>query len=104
MIKKYNGKSYEFTDDGYLKSYKDWDEELAKELAKEIGIGELTDKHWQVINFLRDYFEKNEISPSLRKITRESGVSTKEVYSLFPDGPAKKAALVAGIPKPQGCV
>ncbi len=104
MIKEINGKNYELSDDGYLKDYEKWDEDLAKAFANELGIGELTEKHWTVINYLREYFSKNQVSPSLRKITKESGVSTKEIYSLFPNGPAKNAAKIAGIPKPKGCI
>ena len=104
MFKELNGKKYELDEDGYLKNWQDWDENLAKSFAEEIGIGELTEKHWKVINFLRKYYQENEISPSLRKITKESGVNTKEMYSLFPNGPAKKAAKVAGLTKPKGCV
>ncbi len=104
MIKELNGKKYELSDDGYLKDWKQWDEDIAKAFAEELGIGELNENHWKVINYLRDYYEKNEVSPSLRKITKESGVSTKEMYSLFPNGPAKKAAKIAGLTKPKGCI
>ena len=104
MFKELNGKKYELDEDGYLKNWEEWDEELAKEFAKEIGIGELTENHWKVINFLRKYYSDNQVSPSLRKITKESGVSTKDMYSLFPNGPAKKAAKIAGLTKPKGCI
>jgi tRNA 2-thiouridine synthesizing protein E len=104
MFKELNGKKYELDEDGYLKDWKAWDEDLAKAFAEELEIGELNENHWKVIKYLREYFEKNEVSPSLRKITKESGVSTKEMYSLFPNGPAKKAAKVAGLTKPKGCI
>lgn len=90
--------------DGHLANRKDWTKELAQDLADHEGIGELTDRHWDVINYIRDEFEKNGDAPSIRKLTKESGVSTKELYKLFPKGPAKKAAKVAGLPKPKGCI
>lgn len=90
--------------DGHLANREDWTKELAQDLAEHEGIGELTDHHWDVINYIRDEFEKNGDAPSIRKLTKESGVSTKELYKLFPKGPAKKAAKVAGLPKPKGCI
>ena len=98
------GKMLEFDTDNHLKNRDDWDEQVAVELAKEEGILELTDRHWLVINFMRkEYMEKGD-APSIRKLTKESGVETKELYALFPKGPAKKAAKVAGLPKPTGCI
>lgn len=90
--------------DGHLANREDWTKELAQELANHEGIGELTDRHWDVINYIRDEFEINGDAPSIRKLTKQSGVSTKELYKLFPKGPAKKAAKVAGLPKPKGCI
>ncbi len=102
--KEYAGKTVETTDDGYLINASDWNEEIAKEIAKEEGIEELNDRHMTVINFMREVFEKTGEGPSIRKLTKESGVPTKELYELFPKGPAKKAARIAGIPKPKGCI
>jgi tRNA 2-thiouridine synthesizing protein E len=98
------GKMIEFDDDGHLKNPSDWSEEIAKELAKEEGIPELTDRHWLVINYMRQEYQKIGDAPSIRKLTKESGVDTKELYQLFPKGPAKKAAKIAGLPKPKGCI
>lgn len=98
------GKMIEFDEDGHLKNLADWNEELAKELAKEEGIEELTDRHWLVINFMRKEFQEKGDAPSIRKLNKESGVDTKELYQLFPKGPAKKAARIAGLPKPKGCI
>jgi len=98
------GKMIEFDDDGHLKNPSDWNEEIAKELAKEEGIPELTDRHWLVINYMRQEYQKLGDAPSIRKLTKESGVDTKELYQLFPKGPAKKAAKIAGLPKPKGCI
>ncbi len=98
------GKQLEFDDDNHLKNGKDWNPELATELAKEEGINNLTDRHWLVINFMRKEYEAKGDAPSIRKLTKESGVETKELYALFPKGPAKKAAKIAGLPKPTGCI
>ncbi len=103
-VKEILGKMIEFDDDGHLKNLNDWNEEIAKELAKEEGIAELTDRHWLVINYMRQEYQKVGDAPSIRKLTKESGVDTKELYQLFPKGPAKKAAKIAGLPKPKGCI
>lgn len=98
------GKQLELDEDGNLKNLADWDKEVAMELAKQEGIEELTDRHWIVINFMRNEYETKGDAPSIRKLTKESGVETKELYKLFPKGPAKKAARIAGLPKPKGCI
>lgn len=98
------GKQLELDEDGNLKNLSDWNEEIANELAKEEGIGELTDRHWIVINFMRKVYVDKGDAPSIRKLTKESGVNTKELYQLFPKGPAKKSARIAGLPKPKGCI
>lgn len=98
------GKQLEIDEDGHLVNLSDWNEDVAVELAKLEEIGELTERHWTVINFIRKEYEENGDAPSIRKLTKESGVPTKELYSLFPKGPAKKSAKVAGLPKPKGCI
>ena len=90
--------------DGNLANRNDWSEAIARELAAQEGIPELTPPHWAVINFMRSVFEKEGDSPSIRRLTKESGVDTKALYQLFPKGPAKKAARIAGLPKPKGCI
>ena len=97
-------KQLEIDEDGNLKNLIDWDKEIAMELAKQEGIEELTDRHWIVIDFMRSVYEEKGDAPSIRKLTKESGVDTKELYALFPKGPAKKAAKIAGLPKPKGCI
>jgi TusE/DsrC/DsvC family sulfur relay protein len=99
-----SGTQVELDEDGNLKNLSDWNEEIAKELAKEEGIEELTDRHWIVIKFMRKVYEEKGDAPSIRKLTKESGVATKELYQLFPKGPAKKSARIAGLPKPKGCI
>ncbi|MGA9115586.1 MAG: TusE/DsrC/DsvC family sulfur relay protein [Bacteroidota bacterium] len=98
------GRIIELDSDGHLARRQDWDESLAAELAKEEGIGPLTDRHWLVLRFMRKEFEEKGEAPSIRRLTKESGVPTKELYELFPKGPAKKAARIAGLPKPKGCI
>ncbi len=98
------GKTVEVTDEGYLVNANDWTEEMAPELAKEEGIDNLTDGHWKVIHYLRQvYSEKGQI-PTIRNLKKQGGIPTKELYELFPEGPIKKAAKIAGLPKPQSCV
>ncbi|MFZ5495124.1 MAG: TusE/DsrC/DsvC family sulfur relay protein [Verrucomicrobiota bacterium] len=97
-------KTLEVDAEGFLTNYKDWDLEIAKVLAAEEGIATLTDRHIAVLNFMRKEFEAKGDGPSIRRLTKESGVPTKELYELFPGGPAKKAAKIAGIKKPHGCI
>lgn len=98
------GKTLAIDADGNLVNIQDWNEEIAAELAKEEGIDVLSEKHWQVINYMRKVYSETGDSPSIRKLTKESGVDTKLLYALFPKGPAKKAARIAGLPKPKGCI
>ena len=102
--KTYAGKIVEVNDEGFLLNPDDWTEEMAPELAKEVGIDSLNETHWKVIRFLREDFKEKGQIPSLRRIKNAGGVPTKDVYDAFPDGPAKKAAMIAGLGKPQGCV
>lgn len=92
-----------FNDEGYLLDWKQWSEDVATAIAHDEGI-ELTPRHWTVINFARGVYAETGDSPTLRQITKQTDVSTKEMYELFPDGPAKKAAMIAGLPKPTGCI
>ncbi len=103
-VKEILGKSLAIDADGNLVNLADWNEEIADALAKEEGIEALNEKHWQVINYMRKVFSETGDAPSIRKLTKESGVDTKELYALFPKGPAKKAARIAGLPKPKGCI
>lgn len=98
------GVDVDVNDEGFFTDPGQWTEEMAPELAKEEGIDTLTDDHWTVIRFMRsEYFEKG-TGPTVRVLGKTSGVSVKELYQLFPKGPAKIAARVAGIPKPRGCI
>jgi tRNA 2-thiouridine synthesizing protein E len=90
--------------EGFLTRPNQWTEEMAPEIARENGIDELSDRHWQVINFMRNAYLENGTAPSIRTLGKASGVPIKELYQLFPKGPAKLAAKIAGIPKPRGCI
>ncbi len=98
------GINVEVDAEGFLTNPDDWNREIATELAKEVGIDELTERHWQVIEFCRADFKENGSVPTLRRITKVGGVPTKELYKLFPKGPAKKVAKIAGLSKPTGCI
>jgi dissimilatory sulfite reductase related protein len=100
----YAGVSVELNDEGFFVDPNQWTREIAIELAKAEGIEELSPAHWTVLDFMRkEYFEKG-TGPTVRVLGKTSGVSVKELYELFPKGPAKMAARLAGIPKPKGCI
>lgn len=99
-----DGKTILFDEDGYMADPNQWDKVIGETLAKEIGITPLTDRHWRVIEFCRSDFEAQGDAPTLRRITKVGGVPTKELYKLFPKGPAKKVAYVSGLKKPSGCI
>ena len=90
--------------EGFLTSPEQWNEEIAAAIARDNGIDELTPRHWLVVNFMRQRFLSTGAAPSIRALGKESGVPVKELYGLFPKGPAKLAAKIGGIPKPQGCI
>jgi tRNA 2-thiouridine synthesizing protein E len=90
--------------EGFLTDPSQWNEEIALEIARENGIPQLTDRHWLVVRFMRDRYLETGTAPSIRALGKESGVPIKELYELFPKGPAKLAAKVGGIPKPRGCI
>jgi TusE/DsrC/DsvC family sulfur relay protein len=90
--------------EGFLTDPQQWDEELAEELAREVGIPKLTERHWLVVRFMRERYLATGSAPSIRSLGKESGVPVKELYQLFPKGPAKLAARIGGIPKPKGCI
>lgn len=95
--------SVAFDDDGFMVDASAWTEEIGQAIAEALEVA-LTDRHWQVINFARSDFENNGEPPTLRRITQQTEISMKEMYQLFPDGPAKIAANIAGLKKPTGCI
>jgi TusE/DsrC/DsvC family sulfur relay protein len=90
--------------EGFLTDPAQWNETIAQAIAAENGIPELTDRHWLVVRFMRDGYLGSGTAPSIRTLGKESGVPIKELYQLFPKGPAKLAAKIGGIPKPTGCI
>ena len=100
----YAGNAVEVDAEGFLVDLGQWNEQVAAEIAAEAGIGELTERHWLVINFMRKTYLESGAAPSIRTLGKASGVPVKELYQLFPKGPAKLAAKLAGIPKPRGCI
>ncbi len=107
---EFQGKQYEIDEDGYLVNLDDWSRELAEHIAKLEDI-QMTDAHWEVVNFLRDYYQKYQIAPMIKILVKEIGKvmgpekgNTKYLYELYPGGPAKQACKIAGLPKPTGCV
>ena len=90
--------------EGFLQKPEQWSEDIAQEIARENGIPELTDRHWLVVKFMRNQFLSTGTAPTIRSLGKESGVPIKELYLLFPKGPAKLAAKIGGIPKPHGCI
>jgi len=90
--------------EGFLVRPEQWTPEIAEEIARENGILELTPRHWQVVEFMRERYLETGAAPSIRALGKESGVPVKELYALFPKGPAKLAAKIGGIPKPRGCI
>ena len=105
-----NGTTYETDEEGYLVNLSDWSEEVANHIAKAENI-EMGSNHWEVVNFLREYYTEYQIAPAVRVLTKAIGKklgadkgNSKYLYELFPYGPAKQACKIAGLPKPTGCV
>ena len=104
------GKSVEVDEEGYLVNLADWDEDVAAYLAQEEKV-DMTENHWEVVNFLREYYSEYQIAPAIRVLTKaiakklgaDKG-NNKYLYELFPYGPAKQACKIAGLPKPTGCI
>lgn len=94
----------EVDEDGFMQEPELWNEEIAKALATTEGVDDLTDEHWKLVHYLREYYLKFGIAPMIRKLCKETGFPLKKVYELFPSGPAKGACKVAGLAKPTGCV
>ena len=94
----------ELNEEGFFVHPEAWSEEMVPDLARREGIDPLTDRHWQVIRFMRAEYQAKGTGPTVRVLGKTSGVSIKELYQLFPKGPAKIAAKIAGIPKPRGCI
>jgi tRNA 2-thiouridine synthesizing protein E len=99
-----NGHNVELDDDGFLINLDDWSEDIVTYLALQNNISQITDSHWKVINYLRNYFKKFGAAPMTRKICKDTGFSLKEIYELFSSDHIKVAYKLAGLRKPTGCV
>ena len=97
------GNILEIDDQGYLVDASKWTEDIARAYAAKEGIGELTENHWKVINYLRGYFQANGMCPQIRRLTKDTGFSLKQIYDMFPEGPANSACKWSGMPKATGC-
>jgi tRNA 2-thiouridine synthesizing protein E len=91
-------------EDGFIQQPEKWDDKVALALAETEDVHELTDQHWKIVKYLRDYYLKYGVAPMIRKLCKDTGMKLNEIYALFPSGPAKGACKVAGLPKPTGCV
>lgn len=105
-----SGNTIETDEEGYLTNRNEWSEDVAKEMAK-VDNCELTPNHWEVLNFLREYYDEYQIAPAVRVLTKAIGKklgpekgNSKYLYELFPYGPGKQACKYAGLPKPTGCI
>lgn len=104
MVRHLAGRNVEVTEDGFLVHSDDWTPDMAGELARQSGLPSLTEEHWKVITFCREDAARQGASPGIRRIAQVSGVGMKDLYRLFPKGPGKLAARVAGLSKPAGCI
>ena len=101
---EFGGKMLEIDEDGFIQEPSEWDKAVAVDIAKTEGVDVLTDDHWKVVTYLREYYLEYQVAPMIRKLCKGSGFKLKQIYDLFPSGPAKGACKVAGLPKPTGCV
>jgi TusE/DsrC/DsvC family sulfur relay protein len=100
-----NGTKLEVNEEGFLVNPEIWNKEIAEILAKEEeDLENLTSEHWSVVNYIHDYYLEKNLAPMVRLICKNTGMKLKRIYELFPSGPAKGAAKIAGLPKPDGCV
>ena len=101
---EFAGLALEVDEDGFMQDPDKWNQDVAAALATTEGVAGLTDGHWKVVNYLREYYLQFGVAPMIRKLCKQTGFSLKEIYEMFPSGPAKGACKVAGLPKPTGCV
>ncbi|RPI79863.1 MAG: TusE/DsrC/DsvC family sulfur relay protein [Chloroflexi bacterium] len=99
-----SGMTIDVDEDGFIQDPATWNEQLAAAIAQTEDVTELTEDHWKVIHYLRDYYKQFGIAPMIRKLCKETGFQLKYIYELYPSGPAKGACKIAGLPKPTGCV
>ena len=103
-ILEIDGRTFDVDGDGFLSDPYIWDDDVARLIAKSDGIDNMNEKHWSIVNIIRKHWEEKGMAPMVRTICQESGIRLREIYELFPLGPARGACRVAGLPKPDGCV
>ncbi len=101
---KLGGVDIELDEDGFIQEPEKWNKEMAEDLAKTEDAYPLNENAWKIVDYLRDYYLKFEIAPPIRILVKNTGFSLKEIYEMFPSGPAKGGCKVAGLPKPTGCL
>jgi TusE/DsrC/DsvC family sulfur relay protein len=101
---EWNDVKLEVDEDGFMQQPELWNEHVALALASTEGLSELSESHWKVVSYIRSYYLQYDIAPMVRKLCKETGFSLKQIYELFPSGPAKGACKVAGLARPTGCV
>lgn len=94
----------QFDPDGFLKSPDSWNDDIAQMIAKDAGIDNLTEEHWKLIRFMREYWLKNGTQPEVRVLCQETGIGLRSIYKMFPEGPERGIGRIAGLPKRDGCV
>jgi len=100
-----NGRTIELNEEGFMLNPEEWDKEVAKVLAlEEEGIEDMSEEHWTVVNYIREYFLEKNMAPMVRKVCKSTDFPLRRIFELFPSGPAKGACKLAGLPKPDGCV
>ncbi len=102
--KEISGKTVQVNEEGFMTDPNEWTQDIAATIANDEGIFEMTPEHWKVIDYCREVGLESGSAPTLRNITKGAGVPTKELFGLFPKGPAKKVAKISGLGKPEGCV
>ena len=99
-----DGTTYQVDEDGFLENPEIWTEKVGCDFATTEGVDNMTDEHWVVVNYIRDYYQQFGTAPMIRKLCKQTKMDLKKIYELFPSGPAKGACKIAGLPKPTGCV
>lgn len=101
---EWKGITFPVDEDGFIQQPELWNEKIALALASTEGLAALSEAHWKLIHYIRDYYRETNIAPMIRKMCKDNGLTLRQIYDLFPSGPAKGACKVAGLPKPTGCV
>jgi len=99
-----NDKDIQLDKDGFMIDPDLWNDAIARTIANEEGIEEMSEEHWKIVNFIRNYWRENNLAPTVRLLCQETGISLRHIYKLFTSGPARGACRIAGLPKPDGCV